>query len=90
MVMFILETMVPRVELESVSAAYANVRTLPMNAQILASSVYCFDSRLRSLEATAGLEVGGGVALSMNTRRKNSRSNGANVGNNDNGIVNIP
>ena len=56
MVMFILDTMVPRVELEGVSAACANVSTLPVTVQKLASSVDTFDSRLRDLEATAGLE----------------------------------
>ena len=37
MVMFILEIMVPRVELEGVSATCANVSTLPVSFQILAS-----------------------------------------------------
>ena len=60
MFMFILETMVPQVELEGVSAACANVSTLPVTVQKLASSVDAFDSRLHALEATDGLEVGVG------------------------------
>ena len=69
MVMFILEAMVPRVEVEGVSAACANVSTLHVTVQKLASSVDAFDSRLRDLGATSGLDVGGGVALSINARR---------------------
>ena len=88
--MFISETMVPQVELEGFSAACANVRTLPVTVQKLASSVDAFDSRLRALEATAGLDMGEGVALLRNARRNQSRSNGANGGNNDNGIADIP
>ena len=49
-----------------------------------------FDSCLRDLEATSGLEVGGGVALTRSNRRKQSRRNGDNVDNNDNGIVDNP
>ena len=60
MAMFILDTMVPRVEREGVSVACVNVITLPVTVQKLVSSVDTFDSRLRDLEATAGLEVGGG------------------------------
>ena len=90
MVMFILETMVPRVELEGVSTACANVSTLPVTVQKLASSVEAFDSCLRALEATSGLEVGGGVDLLRNIRRNQIRRNGANGGNNDNGIADIP
>ena len=37
MVMFILETMVPRLEVEGVSAACANARTLPVTVQKLGS-----------------------------------------------------
>ena len=46
MVMFILETMVPQVELESVYAACENVRTLPVTVQEIVSSVDAFDSLL--------------------------------------------
>ena len=63
MVMFILEKMVPRMELEGVYAACENVSTLPVTVPKIASSVDSFDSRLRALEGTSGLEVGGGVAL---------------------------
>ena len=49
MVMFILETMVPWVELEIVSAACVNVSTLPVTVQKLASSVDTFDSCLCAL-----------------------------------------
>ena len=49
MFMFILETMVPQVDLEGVSAAYANIITLPVTIQKLASSVDAFDSRIRAL-----------------------------------------
>ena len=90
MVMFILETMVHRVELGGVSAAYANVSTLPVTVQKLVSSVDTFYSCLRVLEATAELEVGGVVALSKNSRINQIRRNGANGGKNDNGIVNVP
>ena len=90
MFMFVLDIMVPRVELEGVSAACANVSTLHVTVQKLASSVDAFDSRLRALEATSGLEVGGGVALLRNARRNQIRRNGANGGKNDNGTVNIP
>ena len=55
MVVSILETMVPWVDLEGVSAACENVRTLLVTVQKLASSVDAFDSRLCSLEATATL-----------------------------------
>ena len=90
MVIFILETMFPRVELEDVSAACANVSTLPLTLQKLGSSVDAFDSHLCALEATIGLEVGGGVSMSRNYIRNKSRRNGDNGGKNDNGIVNIP
>ena len=90
MFMFILEKMVPRVELESISTACANVSTLPVTVQKLASSVGAFDSCLPDLEDTAGLEVGGGVALSRNSLRNQSRRNGVNGGNDDNGIVDFP
>ena len=90
MVIFILETMVPRVELEGVSAACENISTLPVTVQKLASSEEAFDSCLRDLEDTTGLEVGGGVYMSRNPRRNQSRSNGANGWKNYNGIVDIP
>ena len=70
MFMFILETMVPRAELEGVSVDCSNVSALPVTVQNLASSVDAFDSHLFYLEATAGLEVGGGADLSRNARRK--------------------
>ena len=89
-VMFILETMVPRVELGGVSVACENVSTMPVTVQKLASSVDAFDSCLRTLEATTGLEVGGGVALSRKSRRNQIRRNGDNGGKNDNGIADIP
>ena len=37
-----------------------------------------FDYCLRTLEATFGLEVGGGAALSINTRSNQNSRNGAN------------
>ena len=86
MVTFILGTMVPRVELEGVSEACANVSTMNVTVRKLASSVNDFYSCLRALEDTVGLEMGGGVALSRNARRNHSRSNGANGGNSYNGI----
>ena len=55
MIMFILETMVPWLELEGVSTACTNGSALLVTIQKLASSVDDFDSRLRSLEANAGL-----------------------------------
>ena len=55
MVMFNLDTMVSRVNLEGVSATCANDSTMLVNVQKLASSVDAFDYRLRALEATAGL-----------------------------------
>ena len=58
MVMFILEKMVLRVELEGVSAAYATVSTMPVTVLNLVSSVESFDSRFHYFEATTGLEVG--------------------------------
>ena len=68
----------------------ANVSTLPVNVQKLASKADAFDSCLSDLETTAGLEVGGGVALSKNTTRNQIRRNGANGGKNENGIEKIP
>ena len=90
MVIFILEIMISRVDLEGVSAACANVRTLPVTVQKIASPVEAFESSLSALETTAGLELGGGVTLSRNARRNQIRRSGANGGNNDNGITNIP
>ena len=58
MFMFILETMVPQVDLEGVSPACANVISMPVTVQNLASSLDAFDHRLLALEANAGLEVG--------------------------------
>ena len=55
MVIFILETMITRVELEGVSTACDNVSALPVTVQKLASSVDAFESRLSALEDTAGL-----------------------------------
>ena len=82
MVIFILETMAPQVEIKGVSAACANVSTLPVTVQTIASSVDAFDSRLRALEATTGLKVGGRVSLSRKSRIKLSRRNDTNGGNN--------
>ena len=76
--MFILETMVPRVDLEGVSATCANVSALPLNVRNFVSVVGAFDSFLHSLEATSGLDVGGGEPLSRNARRNKNRRNGAN------------
>ena len=89
-VMFILETMGPPMELEGFSAACANVNTLTVDVQKLTSSVDAFDSCLRALESKYGLEVGVGVAMSRNSRINQSRGTGANGGKNDNGIANIP
>ena len=88
-VMFILETMVPRVDIEGVSTACTNVRTMPVTVQKLASSVDAFDSRLCDLEATNGLEVGGGVDLLKNDIRNQIKRNGDNGGKNENGIADI-
>ena len=90
MFMFILETMLPQVEPEGVSAACTNVSALHVTIQNLSSSVDDFDSRLFALEATTGLEVGGGEALSRNSRRKQNRRIGTNEGNSGGGIVGIP
>ena len=90
MFMFILETMVPQVDLEGVSAAYANIITLPVTVQKLALSVDAFDYCLCVLEDTAALKVGGRVPLSRNSRRKQSRRKGSNGGKIDNGFVDIP
>ena len=87
--MFILDTMVPRVDLEVVSATCANVSALPVTIQNLVSSVDAFDSYLCALEATYSLEVGGGADLSINIRINQNRRNGANGGNSGSGIVNI-
>ena len=90
MVIFILATLIPRVDLEGFSAACANVITLPVTVQKIASSGDDFDSRLCALEATSGLELGGGVTLSRNSRRNQSRRNVTNGEKNDNGIADIP
>ena len=63
MVVCFLETMVPRVELEDVSAACANVRAIPVNVRNLVLSVDAFNYHLLALEGTTGLEVGVGLAL---------------------------
>ena len=90
MVIFILETMVPRVEIEGVSAACENVSTLHVTVQKLAYSVDSFDYRLRALEAANSLEVGGGVDMLRNARRNQSSRNSANGGKHYNGIADIP
>ena len=82
--------MVHPVELESVSAACANVSALPVTVQKLALSVDAFDYCPCVLEDTTALEVGGGVALSRNSRRNQSRRKGSNGGKIDNGFVDIP
>ena len=48
-----------------------------------------FYSRICDLEDTAGLDVGGGAALSRNARKNQNRRNGAYVGNSRGGIVYI-
>ena len=90
MFMFILERMIPRMEFEGIYMDCETVITLPVTVQNLASSVDTFDSRLRALESTAGLDMGGGVALSRNSLRNQSRRNGTNGWKNDNGIDDIP
>ena len=92
MVMFILEIMVPHVEIEGVSTEYANVSALTFRVKKVAFSVGAFDSRLFALEATAGLEVGGGTDISRNKRRNKNRRSGANgsYGNGGGVIVDIP
>ena len=84
--------MFPRVELEGVSTACANVSALTLNVLNINSSVDEFDSHLRALEATASLEVGGWKALSINEMRNKNRQSGSNVsgGNGGVGIVDIP
>ena len=69
MVMFILETIVPWVYIEGVSAACANVNALHVTAWNLVSSLDDFGSYLHALEYTTGLEVWVGAALSINVRR---------------------
>ena len=54
-VMFILDTMVPWVDIEGFSAACANLGTIPMTVQKLTASVDDFDSCLGDFESTAGL-----------------------------------
>ena len=92
MVMFILETMVPWVDLEGISAACDNISALPLTVRNIALSVDAFDSCLRTLEATTGLGVGGGTDLSRSSRRNQNRWSSANgIGVNDVGvIVDIP
>ena len=90
MIMFILDIMVPQVELDGVYTDCANVSNLPVTVQKLASSVDAFDYRVCDLDATAGSDVGGGVALSRNYRSNQSKKNGANGGKNDNEISDIP
>ena len=90
MVIFILETMVPQVDLEGVSAACAIVSTLPVTVQKLASSMDAFGSLLLVLGAISGLEVGEGVALSRNAIINQSRRNGADGRKNYNGISDVP
>ena len=90
MIMFILDIMVPQVELDGVYTDCANVSNLPVTVQKLASSVDAFDYRVCDLDATAGSDVGGGVALSRNYRSNQSKKNGANGGKNDNEIYDIP
>ena len=91
MVMFILEIMVPHVEIEGVSTEYANVSALTFRVKKVAFSVGAFDSRLFALEATAGLEVEEGMALYRNARRNQNRRSGTNGsgGNCGGGIVYI-
>ena len=90
MVIFILETMVPRVELEGVSAECANVSALPVTVKKLVSSVDNFYSSLRALEATAGLDVGGGAGLPRDEIKNKNRQNTVNDGNSGGDIVDIP
>ena len=92
MFMLILYTMVPKVDIEGVYDSCANVSALPLTVQNHALSVGAFYSRLRALEATVGLEVGGGTALSTNSSRNKNRQSGTNgSGGNDVGdIVYIP
>ena len=69
MVILVLETMVPREDLEGVYAPCENFSALSVNVQKLASSVDAFEYCLHDLETTAGLELVGGVSLSRNSRR---------------------
>ena len=69
MVMFILDTMFPRLELERVSVACAKFSALHVTLHNLESSVEAFDYRLCALESTAGLEVGGGAACKLQHER---------------------
>ena len=91
MVMFILETMITRVELEDISAAYANVSALPLIVRNLVLPVDAFNFRVFALEATTVLEVGGGTDMSINARRNQNRQSGENGsgGNGGGGIVDI-
>ena len=54
-VMFVLEMMLPQVELEGVSAACDNVIALSVTVRNLVSSVDAFDYCLRALGSTSGL-----------------------------------
>ena len=74
-------------ELEVVYASCVNVSDLHVTVRNLTSSVDAFYSRLRDLEATSGLEVGGGAALSINARRNQNRRNSDNYRNSGGGIV---
>ena len=56
--------------LEGVSAARAKFITLPVTVQKIASSVDALDSRLRALEATADLEVGGRIGYVDKRQKK--------------------
>ena len=92
MVMIVLETMFPWVELEGVFVECANVSALPLTVQNLASSVDAFDSYLGYLEDNSFLEVGGGGSLYRNERRNQNRQNSGNSSSRNcgGGIVDIP
>ena len=92
MVMLVFERMVPWVELEGVYAEFDNVSALPFTVQNISSSVDAFYSCLCVLEATSGLDMGGGAALSINTRSNKNRCNRGNgsVVNGGGEIVHIP
>ena len=88
MVMFILETTVPRLDLEGVSVTFAYVSSLPFTVQNIELSVDALDSHIHALEATVGLEVGGGRSLSRNSRRNQNSRSGANCsGGNGGGVI---
>ena len=72
-VMFILDTMAPRVYLEGVSEACPSVSALTLTVRNIVSPVVAFDYRLHALEATSGLEVGLGSGFVEKCKEKSKQ-----------------